>query len=222
MEKKPFLFNKIARLYGLFFNGQVKNYRKIFDDIKEDFNFYSYESVIDIGCGTGALCKVLQEHGLKVTGLDPADIMLEVARKKTGETQRNTLPIEFICGNVLEGLPFANKSFDLAISSYVAHGFPLKDRRVLYDEMRRVARDTVVFYEYNERRSLLTNIVEWVEGGDYFNFIKGIRDELLGEFGNLKVIHTGPRSALYICQIKKASLVSKKRFTYQGCIFYAI
>lgn len=202
MEKKPFLFNKIAILYGLFFNGQVRNYRNIFEDIKEDFNFSSYQNVIDIGCGTGALCKVLQEHGLEVTGLDPAESMLKVARKKMKNIDPNKPHIEFICGNVLDGLPFSNKSFDIAISSYVAHGLSPKDRMILYDEMKRVARYTAVFYDYNEQRSLLTDIVEWMENGDYFNFIQGIRDELISEFGNLKVINTGPRSALYICKIK--------------------
>lgn len=203
MEKEPFLFNRIARIYGLFFNGQVRNYRRIFDDIKEEFNFYSYEKVIDIGCGTGALCKVLHEHGLEVTGLDPAEIMLRVAREKIGNIEVNKVPIEFICGDVLDGLPFADKSFDLAISSYVAHGLSPRDRMTLYSEMKRVARHTAVFYEYNKQRSLITDIVERLEGGDYFNFIEEIEEELMREFGNLKVISTGPRSALYICEINE-------------------
>lgn len=201
MEKKPFLFNKIATVYGLFFNGQVKNYRNIFDTIKKEFDFSQYQSVIDIGSGTGALCKVLQEWGLEVTGLDPAEAMLKIARKKTISKDPDRSDIDFVWGDVLKGLPFCDKSFDLAISSYVAHGLSPKSRKLLYEEMKRVTRHTVVFYEYNQKRSLLTDIVEFMEGGDYFNFILTIKSELKREFGNLKVINTGPRSALYICQI---------------------
>ncbi|NLY37160.1 MAG: class I SAM-dependent methyltransferase [Tissierellia bacterium] len=201
MEKKPFLFNKIATVYGLFFNGQVKNYRNIFDTIKKEFDFSQYQSVIDIGSGTGALCKVLQEWGLEVTGLDPAEAMLKIARKKTISKDPDRSDIDFVWGDVLKGLPFCDKSFDLAISSYVAHGLSPKSRKLLYEEMKRVTRHTVVFYEYNQQRSLLTDIVEFMEGGDYFNFILTIKSELKREFGNLKVINTGPRSALYICQI---------------------
>ncbi len=82
MGERPLLFNKIAIVYGLFFNWQVRNYRNILNNIKGDFDFSIYQRVIDVGCGTGALCKVLQEYGLVVTGIDPAEAMLAVARKK--------------------------------------------------------------------------------------------------------------------------------------------
>ena len=39
-------------------------------------------SVLDLGCGTGALCCALAERGHEVTGVDPAPAMLAVARSK--------------------------------------------------------------------------------------------------------------------------------------------
>src|SRR5215471_5871396 len=39
-------------------------------------------SVLDLGCGTGALCCALAERGHRVTGVEPAAAMLEVARRK--------------------------------------------------------------------------------------------------------------------------------------------
>ena len=39
-------------------------------------------SVLDLGCGTGTLCCALAERGHKVTGVDPAAAMLDVARRK--------------------------------------------------------------------------------------------------------------------------------------------
>lgn len=39
-------------------------------------------SVLDLGCGTGALCCAFGERGNRVTGVDPAAAMLAVARSK--------------------------------------------------------------------------------------------------------------------------------------------
>jgi ubiquinone/menaquinone biosynthesis C-methylase UbiE len=38
--------------------------------------------VLDIGCGTGTFACLLAEHGIKVTGIDPAVASLDVARRK--------------------------------------------------------------------------------------------------------------------------------------------
>jgi len=38
--------------------------------------------VLDLGCGTGTLCRALAERGHRVTGVDPAAAMLDVARSK--------------------------------------------------------------------------------------------------------------------------------------------
>jgi ubiquinone/menaquinone biosynthesis C-methylase UbiE len=39
-------------------------------------------NVLDLGCGTGALCCSLAERGHRVTGVDPAEAMLAVAKGK--------------------------------------------------------------------------------------------------------------------------------------------
>lgn len=202
MGEKAFLFDRIATIYGLFFNLQVRKYRYIFDSVKAELDLSSYQSIIDIGCGTGALCKVLGEFGMSVTGLDPAEAMLAIGRKKVGETDSNQQDVQFIHGNVLNGLPFKDKSFDLAISSYVAHGLLPEERHTLYNEMQKVAKHTVVLFDYNERCSWIIDIAEWLEGGDYFCFIETIKDDLANQFGNLKVINTGKHSAMYICKIE--------------------
>jgi SAM-dependent methyltransferase len=41
-------------------------------------------TVVDIGCGTGTLARLLARQGLAVTGVDPAAALLEVARRKPG------------------------------------------------------------------------------------------------------------------------------------------
>lgn len=58
-------------------------------EARADFNFYlplilAAESVLDIGCGTGALLHWARErgHAGRLTGLDPAVGMLTVARTR--------------------------------------------------------------------------------------------------------------------------------------------
>ncbi len=192
------LFNKIAPIYGMFFDFQVKQYQRVLDEIEKDFSFKEYDEIIDIGCGTGALCSVLAKKGLIVTGVDSAEKMLSIAVEKTKNDD-----IKFIKENVLDKLPFADNSFDISIASFVAHGLKACDRNLMYAEMERITKKYVIFYDYNDKHAILTNIVEFLEQGDYFNFIKVIKTELKEYFGNIKVINLDKRAALYICKINK-------------------
>lgn len=215
-KKNKGLFNRIAPVYGLFFSMQRGNFRRILKQIEGEVDLSRWESVIDVGCGTGALCSVLVEEGFSVTGVEPAIKMLEIARRKTAgheleETEGHVAKqrLTLIEGDVLEGLPFPDKSFDVAITSYVAHGLQTEDRHKLYSEMSRVARELVIVHDYNGERSLLTSIVEWMEGGDYFRFIQRAEQEMkdcLSKmqncFSEVRVIQVGPRASWYLCKPK--------------------
>ena len=68
---------RLAELYDAFCAG------------REDFGFYlplvmSAKSVLDVGCGTGELLRLAREagHTGRLCGLDPAEAMLEQARKR--------------------------------------------------------------------------------------------------------------------------------------------
>ncbi len=198
------LFNLISPIYGLFFNSQRRNYRDVIDKVEENLDITKYESVIDVGCGTGALSSVLYEEGLKVTGIDPAQLMLNTAMRKNKDKD-----IDFQTGDVLEGLDFNENHFDIAIASYVAHGLQPEERKKMYREMSRVAKEWVVIHDYNKKRSLLTSFVEWLERGDYFRFIKTAEKEMkdcskeMKEcFSEVKVVDVGERAAWYICKPK--------------------
>lgn len=196
MKTRDSLFHNISSIYGLFFNTQVKHFTSIFNNIKSELDLSVYKNAIDIGSGTGALCNVLHEQGLSVTGIDPAKGMIETAKKKSMHKE-----IKFIEANVLDGLPFEDKSFDVSISSFVAHGLNKNERQKMYDEMERITKHLVIIYDYNEHRGIITDIAEWLEGGDYFNFIKAIKRELNEKFGDIKIIKANIRSALYIAKL---------------------
>lgn len=188
------LFNSIAPVYGLFYEMQKKRYRGVIERVSEEIDLTLQGMVIDVGCGTGALCSVLSEKGLNVTGIDSADKMLTIAKR-----QPENKSIAFIQGSVLEQLPFEDKTFDLSIASYVAHGLQKNERKQMYAEMSRVSKSKVIIYDYNQKRSLLTSIIEWLERGDYFRFIKEAKEEMTECFSEVRVINVNSKAAWYIC-----------------------
>ncbi len=70
----------MARLYDAF------NHHGEDGDFYENFNKTPCR-VLDIGCGTGSVTLRLADRGHKVTGVDPADGMLQVARMKDRESK---------------------------------------------------------------------------------------------------------------------------------------
>lgn len=196
-----FLFNTIAPFYGLFYKAQKKHYAKIIEDMGNKLDLTAFKTALDVGCGTGALCSVLNEMGLEVTGVDPAEKMLNIARSKP-----ENKAIRFIEANAVEGLPFDRKTFDISLASYVAHGLQPNERKQMYAEMSRVTSLKVIIYDYNENRSLPITIAEWLEGGDYFRFIRTAKAEmenceceLRQCFSNVEMINVSPQAAWYIC-----------------------
>jgi len=108
--------------------------------------------------------------------------------------------INFLECNTCSKLPFEDKSFNLAISSYVAHGLHIEKRVQLYKEMNRLTKDYVIIHDYNSKRNIMTDIIEWLEGGDYFNFIKVVETELKEHFKSVRVVNVKKRAAWYICE----------------------
>ncbi len=166
LEKHARLFNRIAPVYNWFFRKQVKTYRSLLDNYEKLLNLPPGGRVLDIGCGTGAFIYSLAERGYQAVGADFSESMLRAARKSTRGKS-----IEFVQGDVTKGLDFPDASFDLVLSSYVLHGLSSEFRQRFYSEAGRLSRGRILFYDYNQKRRLFTDFVEWVEGGDYFGFV---------------------------------------------------
>jgi len=174
---------------------------KVIEKASKELDVTSYDNILDVGCGTGALCSVLNEKGLSVTGIDPAEKMLNIAKK-----QPENQEVKFIQANVLYRLPLGDKSIDISIASFVAHGMQNSERKQLYAEMSRVTQNYVIIYDYNQNMSLMTSFIEWLERGDYFRFIKEAENEMkncVSEmqecFSEIKVIDVDARASWYIC-----------------------
>ena len=201
-SNSQFVFNLIAPVYGLFYHKQKKRFTQVIQRVQPQLDLRMHASILDVGCGTGALCSVLHGMGLSVTGIDPAEKMLSIAQKNAENSG-----ITFMIANATECLPFGDKQFDVSIASYVAHGMGAQERQRLYAEMSRVSRSWVVIYDYNQNRNAITSFVEWLEGGDYFHFIQQAEAEMkscltaeIACFSEVKVIDVDAHAAWYICK----------------------
>jgi len=66
--------------------------------------------------------------------------------------------------------------------------------------MSRITRNYVIIHDYNSEKSLVTSIIEWLEGGDYFRFILNAEEEMQKYFKEVRVIDVDKRASWYICK----------------------
>ena len=95
------------------------------------------EPVWDIGCGPGQTVKYLKELGVKISGLDLSEKMLEQARTANPG-------VEFRKGNMLD-LEFQERSVAAALSFYSIVHFSETQAQKAFDEIYRVLKVGGIF-----------------------------------------------------------------------------
>lgn len=87
-------------------------------DIAEQIRAYSYESLLDVGCGTGFLIDHLtKQKPARYCGVDLSDEMIRMAEKKEIEGA------EFVVSSA-DKLPYPDGSFDIVTCSQSFHHYP--------------------------------------------------------------------------------------------------
>ncbi|GKT10229.1 hypothetical protein DSTSK_35340 [Desulforhabdus sp. TSK] len=91
------------------------------------------DTILDLGCGTGVLCRMIAERlqpelGGSVTGIDAAGKMIEVARKKRGAPHCRFEAM------AAEHLLFDDETFDAVVSSLFFHHVPLDLKKLSLQE----------------------------------------------------------------------------------------
>ena len=97
----------------------------------------SGESVLDVGCGTGALAIAAKDRlgpGGQVCGVDPSSEMVARARRKA---TRAGVDVRFETA-AIEALPFPDATFDAVLSSLMLHHLNEEDRGQGIAEIARV------------------------------------------------------------------------------------
>jgi ubiquinone/menaquinone biosynthesis C-methylase UbiE len=114
-------YDEIAKGYDELHKEEQEKKLKI---VKQYIKPKKNETLLDIGCGTG----ISSDFDCKVTGIDPSEELLKIAKK-------NHPKAKFIQTEA-EHLPFPNKSFDYVISLTAAQNFT--DLKQAVDEIMRV------------------------------------------------------------------------------------
>src|SRR3954451_3131933 len=123
------MFDRIASVYDLMNSvmtaGMHQRWRERAVDVSNN-----PAKALDVATGTGDLAIALRDRGAEVVGVDFAEKMLEIARRKAPG-------IDFRAGNAL-ALDFPDNEFDAATVGFGARNFDDLDRGIA--EMARVVR----------------------------------------------------------------------------------
>jgi ubiquinone/menaquinone biosynthesis C-methylase UbiE len=96
------------------------------------------DDVVDIGCGSGAAVRRAAHRGVaSVVGIDPAPVMLRVARLLTPASRRDTSAVRYVDG-AAEALPLADGSATVVWALATVHHW--RDLGAALGEVRRVLR----------------------------------------------------------------------------------
>ncbi len=87
-----------------------------------------YGRALDVGCGEGRFCRLMQAHGIATIGIDPTQALLDQARKRDPQGDYRA--------GVAEQLDFPDASFDLVVSYLTLIDIPDIDTAI--PEMARV------------------------------------------------------------------------------------
>jgi ubiquinone/menaquinone biosynthesis C-methylase UbiE len=120
-------YNEIASGYNqLHQDEQLKKLETMWQVGRSMNLFENVSTILDVGCGTGISSDFFAEKKLKVTGIDPAEKLLEQNVRKISKLI--TAPAELI--------PFKDNAFDLVISVTAIQNFDNLQKGL--DEIKRV------------------------------------------------------------------------------------
>ncbi len=128
-EKSIKHFNKQAAIYSQTWDG--KYCRKMYDGVLEKIRQIPFVSLLDVGCGTGAMLTMIKKEypDMEAFGIDLSEQMIVQARKY------NNHGLYLQIGDV-ENIPWPDNEFDLLTCNASFHHFP--DPMQSLNEMNRV------------------------------------------------------------------------------------
>ncbi len=154
-----------------------KDHTPVFSKLAEDYSFWEHHNseerysrisalledldcanltCVDIGCASGALCRVLSRSFYRIHGFDASAELIGLADKMSHETSTDN--VEFFTANS-DDLPLSSQSVDVAICYGSIHEMPLE---ATISEIRRLLKPggrLIIFDYQKDDRSFLLRLL---------------------------------------------------------------
>ena len=130
------------------------------DEVLCEYLPLSGARVLDVGCGDGALTRVMTRHGATVIGIECFPEKVETARLRPAVGDERYL------AGLGEALPFADRTMDIVVYFNVLHHVPVDRQERALAEARRVMKPGGLLY-----------IQEPLAEGPYFELVRPVDDE---------------------------------------------
>ena len=154
--------------------------RKAYPVILEKLKSIQFQSIMDVGCGTGELLKqLLAARDARASGLDLSSEMIQVARAKLGDK------VDLRVGDS-EALPWDDGSFDILTCIDSFHHYP--NPVAVLKEMRRVLKPTGQLlisdvWLQTPMRQVGNAFIRFSRDGDYKIYSRKAFEEVLRKAG---------------------------------------
>jgi ubiquinone/menaquinone biosynthesis C-methylase UbiE len=187
----PETFNKKHWYDGWFYAKFVDPWEKELGELISNF-IENDSTVIDIGCGTGAIVFRLAEKCKRVVGIELSLKMIQYANTK--KEKGNYPNVEFIHADATNLSETIDQNFDYATTSLVIHEMKADDRVKAINEMKAIAEKIIIAdYIAPQPKNLwgISNILsELFAGIDHYRNYRSF------------IAHKGIDNLLYSCGLK--------------------
>lgn len=148
-------------------------------------NIDSSHRVIDVACGTGSLSLAIAGKARSVTGIDLSEEMIGTAGRSA--RRRGIANVSFELRDASHLSEFADKEFDVAVSTMAIHQFDADLAVSILSEMKRIASKVIIIdYNHPMPKSFSRFIAygaERIAGGDHYrNFAVYMKKEGISYF----------------------------------------
>ncbi len=116
----------------LFLIGPMSSY------VRKQFTTETAQEVLDVGCGSGLNCRMLSDEGIKVTGIELAPRMAEVAAQ--------TAPLaDIICGDFVS-YKFESARYSGVFCKAFLHLYPKEEALMILRKIREILKPAGLLY----------------------------------------------------------------------------
>jgi len=204
LDERVKRFDKAAFWYRLLYKRQEDFFRRTLETNREHLELNPGDKVLDMGCGNASLCVVLAEMGFDVIGIEASHKMLDTARDIRSDHKKKNpfsdLLIQVLWGDVVDGLPANDKSFEVVFIANTAHCLTAERREMMYREAARLAKRQVVVIDYAQNTAKRSRFMDWLDGSDPDVFIASGFEEMRTVFRWVNEVRIDDKLSWYICK----------------------